>query len=261
MRAFLAVIAVLTLAPAVHAQDATTATTATPADPIPAPGVVEAQAMFRHAVELGDQDRWAEALELFRRSYALVQRPSTQFNVGFALFHLGHLREAIAIFDTYLAGTEGDTSELHAEAVRRRAEAVASLATLDVAIDPPDATLRVDGQTDPSTGATRTLTLDPGRHLVLATAPGHLEAQREVSLLSGEQHHEQIALDVDPAFVADEQGDEQVAVPLERDPVFWIALAAGVVAVGVGVGVGVGVATSGTTDPYAGSTGVVLRMP
>jgi hypothetical protein len=235
-----------------------TATTA------PDPAVLaEAQGLFRHAVELGDQDRWAEALVLFRRSLELVPRPSTQFNVGFALFRLGQFREAIAVLDAYLAATEGDESPLRAEATTRRAQAVASLAALTVEVSPPDAQLRIDGAVDPSTGASRTLALDPGRHLLLATAPDHHDGQLEVSLLAAEQRAVTLHLEPDAPPPPDDvlpiepsEGERSVL----DEPLFWILAGVAVVAVGVGVGVGVAVGSS-TEAPYPGSTGVVLRMP
>ena len=254
MRALLLLVLLFTSAlaiPVARAQDTTAPSDVT---------LAEAQALFRHAVELGDQDRWAEALELFRRSLALVPRPSTEFNVGFALFRLGRFREAIVIFDRYLEASQGETSELRAEAVTRRGQAIANLAELTVDVDPTDATLRVDGALDTAGGPTRTLQLDPGRHLLLATSPGHDEAQREVSLLSAEHRHERLEL----ALTAPSSASTTTSghdTSLLDDPIFWIVSGAIVVAIGVGVGVGVGVATSGTTAPYEGSSGVVLRMP
>ncbi len=239
-------------APIARAQETTTPSDVT---------LAEAQALFRHAVELGDQDRWAEALELFRRSLALVPRPSTEFNVGFALFRLGRFREAITTFDRYLAASQGETSELRAEAVTRRGQAIANLAELTVDVDPSDATLRVDGALDTAVGPTRTLSLDPGRHLLLATSPGHDEVQREVSLLSAEHRHERIDLALTIAASDPTTTPAARDTSLLDDPIFWIVSGAIVVAIGVGVGIGVGVATSGTTAPYEGSSGVVLRMP
>lgn len=224
----------------------------------------EARDLFRRAVELGDQDRWAEALVLFRRSLELVPRPSTQFNVGFALYRLGQLREAIGVFDAYLAATEGETNPLRDEATTRRAQAVQSLAALTVTVSPDTAQLRVDGAADPSTGAARTLALDPGRHLLLATAPNHHDAQLEVSLLAAEQRAVSLTLEpvptappIDEPITHDEPEHEHTVLD---EPLFWILSGVAVVAIGVGVGVGVALG-GGTESPYPGSTGVVLRMP
>ena len=254
---FLVVLALFVAPSSVAAQTSADATATASASDVQ---VAEAQALFRRAVELGDDDRWSEALELFRRSLAAVARPSTRFNVGFALFQLGRYREAIEIFDVYLAETEGETSDLRAEAVRRRGEAVASLASLALTLDPPEATLRIDGAPAEGSGATRALSLDPGRHLLLASAPGRVEAQREISLLAAEHAEASISLALVAPIDTGETGETSSG--LESDPVFWIVLGSAVLAVGIGVGVGVGVATSqGTTAPYPGSTGVVLTMP
>jgi tetratricopeptide (TPR) repeat protein len=248
MRALWLSLALCSLVSVAHAQDAPTEAPA-PSDP-----TAEARTAFSDAVALGDQDRWAEALELFRRSLALVPRPSTRFNVGFALFRLGRFGEAIENFDAYLAATEGETSDLRTEAQRRRAEALANLAELEVVLDPPDATLAVDDVPDASTGASRTLTLDPGRHVLSATAAGRLDLREEVSLALGEHRRQALTLAM-PIADGHEEGESVV-----EDPVFWIVTAA-IVVVGVGVGVGVGVAASQPPAPYGGTTGVVLTMP
>lgn len=240
------------------------ATTSAASSTSAADPMAEAQSLFREALALGDADRWAEALELFRRSLVLVPRPSTRFNVGFALFRLGRLREAIEVLDAYLAETAGETSELRAEATARREQAVASLAELTLAVTPDTTTVRVDGASVEGRGASRVLSLDPGRHIVLGTAPGHTDAQIEVSLRAAE--HQQASLTLE-ALVVDDGGGEgdhdgEAAQPgLEADPVFWVVVGVAALAVGAGVGLGVAFGTQSTPEPYPGSTGIVLRMP
>jgi tetratricopeptide (TPR) repeat protein len=254
--AALAFVAML-VAGVAHAQVEAEVAPTTAEAPTPA---AEAQALFRRGIELGAMDRWAEALELFRRSRALMPRPSTVFNIGFALFRLGHFGEAIASFDEYLALTESETSDLRTEASRRRTEALASLAALTLELTPDDARVLVDGELRDGAGSPRTLTLDPGRHVLRASAEGYEEGTLEISVLAAEQATRQLSL-VPTVVVPDP--DERIVEPprpgtsLLEDPIFWVI--AGVLVVGAAVGVGVGVSAATTAPPpYGGSTGVVL---
>lgn len=230
---------------------------APPTESAPAPEV-EAQRLFRRGLELGEQDRWSEALELFRRSRALVERPSTLFNIGYALFRLGRFGEAVETFDAYLATPGVETSGLAAEAARRREEAQRSLATLTLELSPADARVAVDGDPRTGEGSPRTLALDPGRHVLRASAPDHEEAQLELSVLAAEAVTRSLTLTpivreviAPPITVVHE-------TPIVEDPIFWGVTGGVIAAIAVAVGVGVGVATSATPAPYGGTTGVVL---
>jgi tetratricopeptide (TPR) repeat protein len=215
----------------------------------------EAQALFRRGLELGEQDRWAEALELFRRSLALVPRPSTLFNIGFALFRMGRFVQAIASFDAYLALPEAESSELRVEATRRREEALASLATLTLELTPADARVLVDGEESDGEGPARTLSLDPGRHVVRASAEGFAEGTLAISVLAAEHATQRLVLvPLEEPIVTPPTSP---GVNLFSDPTFWAVTGGLLLGAAVAVGVGVGVGASGP-GPYGGSTGVVL---
>jgi hypothetical protein len=72
-----------------------------------------------------------------------------------------------------------------ARAQRLLAELTASRGTLVLAVDPEDALVEVDGGLVEGDGAERTLALDPGRHRVVVSAPGHRADRFEISVLSG----------------------------------------------------------------------------
>ncbi|MDQ3037753.1 MAG: tetratricopeptide repeat protein [Myxococcota bacterium] len=223
-----------------------------------ASGSAEAQALFRRGVELGEQDRWAEALEDFRRSRALAERPNTVFNIGFALYRLGRYSQAIDVFEEYLALTEGETSERRDEVVRLRGEAIASLAEIELEVVPPDARVLVDGEPAVvASGSPRTLRLDPGRHVLRGTAPGYEEGVLSTSVLAGEHGGRTLALTPRGAIPPGGEGRPPAGGSVLEEPLFWVI--AGVLVVGAGVGIGVGVAVSSEGAPlYGGSTGVVI---
>jgi hypothetical protein len=223
------------------------------------PTAAEAQALFRRGVELGEQDRWAEALEHFRRSREIAPRPNTVFNVAFALGRLGRLAQAVEAFDEYLALTEGETSERRDEALRLRGEALASLAELELELSPPDARVWVDGDLREGAGSPRSLALDPGRHVVRATAEGHEEGVLTVSVLSGERSQRSLALRPLETPERDPSPPPPPGRSIVEEPLFWVIAGALVVGAGVGLGVGVAASQPGAAPPSGGSSGVVLE--
>jgi hypothetical protein len=158
-------------------------TTTQAADPA---RLAEARALFERGLAAADAERWAEAVELFRRARDLVERPSIVFNLGQALVRLGQSAEAHAALDRFvaIADPRADAADI-ARAQRLLAELAASRGTLALAVDPADAIVEVDGAVVEGEGAERTLALDPGRHRIVVSAPGHRPDRFEVSVLSG----------------------------------------------------------------------------
>ncbi len=278
---------------------------------------VEARALFRRGITLTRQERWGEALEYFRRSRALVERPSTTFNIALALLRLGRPTEARAALTEYISQSEGNPRE---EQRRRQAGellslAMSSIAELVLTLTPATADVRVDGVLREGQGAERIIALDPGTHSLGVTREGYVPQTLELSVLEGEHVSREISLEerTDPArvqvtasvasavisvddaevgtgrwtgdlepgrHVIEVRADDHepfrrvidveamqrldVTASLSRreaslwaNPWLWVAV--GVVVLGAGVGVGVGVASSGTAEPYGGTTGVVLQ--
>lgn len=174
-----------------------------PRDAAPDPETRDkARELFEQGVSYASQERWGEALEYFRRSRALVQRPSTLFNIGVALLRLGRPTEALRALDDYLrtADPQGD-AERRAEARRMLEVALQSTARLTVGVEPPAAEVRVDGERVPGEGATREVQLDPGDHRIEASADGYEPVEREVSVLPGERRTTRLQLEVAPGRV------------------------------------------------------------
>jgi tetratricopeptide (TPR) repeat protein len=233
---------------------------ADPTDPASDPTrAAAAQSLFRRGVELGEAERWSEALEHFRRSREIAERPNTVFNIAYALVHLGRFGQAIRAFDEYLAITRGEVSERRNEAIRLRAQARTHLAQIEIEVSPADAQLFVDGEAvAEQSGSLRTIELDPGRHVVRAAAPAHDDGLVMVSVLPGERGHRQIALVPEASFAASASVDEHDGRDLIEEPLFWVIAGVAVVGAGVGIGVGVAAATASGTGS-GGSTGVVLE--
>jgi hypothetical protein len=147
-----------------------------------------AQDVARESFERGMQalqgGRYADAVRAFERSYAERPVSIVQFNLGLAYRGLGRATSAIAAFERYLqtAGADTNPQELanvRAETARLRA----TLATLRVRVNPPDAIVRLDGQqAQLSPDGTP---VDPGPHVLDVTRDGSRPEHRELLLSEG----------------------------------------------------------------------------
>lgn len=134
----------------------------------------EARALFEQGRAAADGERWVEALDAFRRSHAIMERPSILFNIASTLIRLGRAREAIATIEALeaLADPVRDARLLSDSAAIRR-QALDSLRHVTLRVRPDDATVDVDGQVLEGSGAERSTTLDPGAHAVVVRAEGY----------------------------------------------------------------------------------------
>ncbi|UJR79577.1 PEGA domain-containing protein [Sandaracinus amylolyticus] len=266
-RAFaITLVLALAVASSAHAQDAPATDTAPSTDEL---RTLEARTLFEQGVRASRDERWAEALDAFRRSRALVARPSTLFNIAIALDRLGRLRAAIAAIDEYLATSDPVADEVdRREAMRLRVDAEARLARITVRVDPDDATVALDGAPLEG-GAERTTIADPGDHVVVVSAPGYVDQRHEIALRPGADVERVIELaPVEPAApttslattmpVEAPARDEDTS--LIEDPIFWAILGGGAALV-AGVAIGVGVHVASAPTPYGGSLGVTFEVP
>jgi hypothetical protein len=144
------------------------------------------------------------------------------------------------------------------------------VATMRVQLKPRDAVITLDGRELPANAAGTSLRLNPGQHLILARAPGYLDANLTVELDEGERRTVELVLAPSPASAARTEppvlpGPRVASVPnvpskeparaddrsMFSKPWFWIG--AGVlVAAGVVV---TALAVSSDPAPTSGSEG------
>lgn len=241
---------------------------------------LEARTLFEEGVRLSRAERWLEALDAFRRSRQLVERPRTLFNQAIALDRLGRLRESLATIDRYLAISDATADDAdRREAARMRLSCERRLVTLSLHLSPTSASIEIDGEEVQGEGAERRFTWDPGDHVLVVRADGHAALRETLSLPPGSLVDRSVTLtatatgdvapteggvdalpthDVPPDGSALLDPSGGIEAPHEgslvEDPIFWIVL--GAVAVGVGVGVGVGVYVATEPQPYGGTTGL-----
>ena len=185
-------VALISLAPRVSAQ--TPPPAADPALVTESPEMVRARMLFDEGRRRADEQRWEEALALFRSSLELVERPSTVWNVAGCLVRLQRRVEAIPQLERFLSIADAgvDAADI-AEARTLLEEARRMVARLEIHIEPPEAEVDVDGVVT-AAGAVRRVELDPGVHVVRATYAGRVAALREIRLEDGAHLREAIEL-------------------------------------------------------------------
>jgi tetratricopeptide (TPR) repeat protein len=75
----------------------------------------QAKALFDQGIVASDEERWADAAVLFEQSRALLERPSTIFNLLGCLYRLGRYEESLQLVQRYLV-----ISDPVADAARRQ---------------------------------------------------------------------------------------------------------------------------------------------
>lgn len=217
--------------------------------------VDDARALFEQGVRAADAQRWAEAAEAFERSYALVPRPATLRNLGLADRSLGRYARAIRELERFLASRTAPPPIVR-EVQRLVDEMRTRVGMLSVTTDPTTASVTLDG--DAITPG-ETQIVDPGRHLVVATARAYNRAEERFTLAPGERRS--VTLTLAPAAVT------QAVLPTPHAPTpatqhesvltrwwFWTAIGA-VVAGGVAASV---VLLSSDASPDCGTLGRCL---
>nr|MDQ3037326.1 hypothetical protein [Myxococcota bacterium] len=230
----------------------------------PDPHTAEARALFETGRALADEHRWQEALERFRRSLELVDRPSTRFNLGASLYALERHAEAISELEHYLASADPALeSATITEARTMLDQARAAIGELTIHLLPEDATVRVDGQPLEG-GERRTIALDPGPHVLRVDAADHRPLLEEIHVAPGDRLLRAARLEPlpPPALVCAPRVDASAVTEPDRGVDPWVVVLTGALAAAlVGAAVGIGYELSrAEAAPSGGSSGVVLAF-
>lgn len=150
----------------------------------------EALRHFRIGIELVDRSAWDSALAEFLRARELYPSATALRNAAVCLRELGRFDEALDMYDELLAQLAHDLSP--AERVQVDAD-VARLArfvgSLDVASDPPGATVLVDGRARGTTPLARPLRVTIGTRTIRVNKEAFATFESRVLVASGETTH------------------------------------------------------------------------
>lgn len=194
---------------------------------------------------------WTEAKAFFLRAHALQPSARTLRTLGLVSYELRSYVDASRYLEQAIASQERPlTPEMRADAMTVLEQARSFVGQVRVTVEPPDATLRMQGQ--PLTlGPDRMLLLDPGQYEFSAELAGFAPATRMFEVKGAEQSQLHLRLQpvrevASPAAISSASAAEPFAAPGPgHDASFFeslstgqhVALALGAVSV-VGIAVG-----------------------
>jgi len=154
----------------------------------------DARALFRRGAEAYADERYAEALQAFEASYRAREVPVVLFNLAQTLRALDRPAEAIEAYRRYLR-TDAELDEERRAAVDAViAELAPRVSFVRLEVFPDGAEVSVDGRVLGRAPFEDRVAVDPGERRFEATAEGHVEATRTVTLAVGERATLRLAL-------------------------------------------------------------------
>jgi hypothetical protein len=152
-----------------------------------------ARELFQDAYRDEQDKRFAQALEKFQRVAAVKESASVRYRIATVLASLGRLREARDAFRALAASKASlPTNEQEiADSAAERAQALdRRIPRLIVQLQenaPADARVTIDGAPIPATSTPRPFEVDPGEHVVQASAPTAQASETKVVLQEGSE--------------------------------------------------------------------------
>jgi hypothetical protein len=206
------------------------------------------------------EERWAEAQAMLAKAYRMVPAPTIALLEGRALERMGKLVGAAARYEAAMrAEVEPDSPKAFRKAMK---EALEELETLDpriprlkivVAGAAPqrDVSVRLDQEPVAHASLANPMRVDPGEHVVSASAEGFTAVEQRVQL--AERESKEIVLSLVPAPAGESPAQAPpVTEPAEETPVAatpadsgpspalgWTAIGIGIAGLTVGVVAGV----------------------
>ena len=187
-----------------------------------------ARELFQEAFRDEQEKRYPEALEKFQRVAKVKESASVRYRIATVLAGMGRLREARDMYRALAAAKPSlppADEEIADSAAERAAELDKRIPKLAIRVqdDPPeDVRVTIDGAPVPVSSTARTIELDPGDHVLSATARGSAPTEHTITLTDGggEVSHT-------ITFTTERSGDRQTSAETTSSAVPWIAIGGG----------------------------------
>jgi hypothetical protein len=172
-----------------------------------------ARALFSAGIAKMRDENWREAESDLRRSYELVRRASTLYNLALVVFKQGRLTESLALASELIRTADPARDAKHRQnAATLIARIEQQLSVVEVTVAPADAAITLDGRPVEGVGARRRLIIEPGRHRLEFTRAGYTTESLEMALSTGKER--MIDVKLEPV----EQSAQTAAPSLDRPP-------------------------------------------
>ncbi|XXY51762.1 hypothetical protein WME91_11535 [Sorangium sp. So ce269] len=168
--------------------------------------------LVRRGRRARDQGRWTEAHAAYKAAFeATDPAPGTELERAEIAGELGLCELALRMYRDaaeHLAWSLEQREALPPAQQRRFGEGLRKarpfVATLILAVDPPDAEVFIDGKAIGRTARTYKLFFEPGHHIVRARAPGHGESMHGLRAVAAAEH--EISMKLPDAAVSRAKG-------------------------------------------------------
>lgn len=200
-----------------------------------------ARELFQEAYKDEQEKRYEQALDKFQRVARVRESASVRYRIASVLESLGRLREARDAFRA-LAAKKPDLEKKEHEIADSSAERAAALdkkiPKLVVRTDkapPQDMRVTVDGASVPASQQPRSIELDPGEHVVQASAPNTREFETHVKLAEGSEVALVVPVDPPAPPPPPPPPGGETPPPEKNNTLAYVALGAGGVLLATGI--------------------------
>jgi hypothetical protein len=222
IRSFVFVFAIV-LAIGAHAGGASAQTDGPTAEELQA-----ARALFQEAFKDEQEQRYAEALEKFRRVAKVKESPSVRYRIATVLAAMGRLRESRDMYRALAAEKASmapNDQEIADSAAERAAELDKRVPRISLRVQdhpPEDLRVTVDGAPVPASTTPRIIELDPGDHVIAASGRGVTPSEQTVHLEDGGGEIQHVIM-LTPA----ETTPPEPQPSTRKDIIPWVAIGGG----------------------------------
>ena len=150
-----------------------------------------ARELFQEAFKDEQEKRYPDALEKFERVAKVKESASVRYRIATVLVAMGRLREArdmyraLAAAKSSLPPSDQETADSAAERAAELHRRIPKLAVRVQDNPPADVRLTVDGAPVPVSTTPRVIELDPGDHVIAATARDSQPYEQTISVTDG----------------------------------------------------------------------------
>jgi hypothetical protein len=160
--------------------------------------VEAARERFKEGVQFFDNKEYERARLAFVQAYALKPHPAILLNMAQSEIRSGHEASAATHFAQYLREHVEATEEQRQAAREGLETAKASIAVVNLTVEPSDAEILVDGKTVGRSPLNDPLYLSPGEHTIVAQKGGET-ARRRLTVEAGGEINERLTIGAAPA--------------------------------------------------------------
>ncbi len=143
-----------------------------------------ARARFQEGVDYYDKGQYEAARAAFKQAYALKQHPAVLLNLAQSSLKSGHPVEAAKFFDKYVKDTDPAANK-KGEAQKGLTDSLARIGRLNI-MAAPGSKVTVDGQPVGTTPLSAPVDVEPGQHIVHATAPDGSQLEQKFTVAGGQ---------------------------------------------------------------------------